>query len=359
MNFPKPALPLAAVLASLCTLACSQAQDAPDPDAFAEAAGLAASTATEGVGVKGAAEGWWFLRGELEHMAQGRFWEGDLAETTVTGADPAPVIKEYADELKALGVRLILVPVPPKAAVYPDKLTAVAMDADQPAAGAVHSGSGFLQRLTDVGVEAVDLEPVLRTLRASSADPVYCAQDSHWSPGTCQHVARAIADLIRDEPFVAEAAKAFGKPIVRTEGETLEIHGDLLSDAEKTSVPKESLPVSHVGTGDASSPAPLAIDETSPVLVVGDSHTLVFNEGASIGMHDKGAGLVDHLAAELGFPVDREASKGSGGDSARANVARRSKGEADLWEKKKVVIWVFSAREFSRGKWRTVPANVD
>lgn len=343
-------------------LACS-AQTSPNPnpnpDAFAEQAGLAATSAPTQMGVRGTDTNWWFLRNELEHMASGEFWKGDLATTTSTGTDPMPVIKKYADELSALGVRLILVPVPPKAAIYPDKFVPVAMDADQPAAGAIHTGSGFLQELTKLGVEVIDLEPEFSTLRSNSADSVYCAQDSHWSPATCQHTAKILADLIRGEAYVAEAASAFGQPIVRTEGETIDIHGDLLTDAEKAVEPKETLPISHVGTGSESAPTPLTIDKTSPVLVVGDSHTLVFNEGASVGMHDKGAGLVDHLAAELGFPVDREASKGSGADSARANVARRSKGEVDLWETKKVVFWVFSAREFSRGKWRPIPANVD
>lgn len=331
-----------------------------DPDAFAKEAGVAVAAAGPGIGVRGVAEGWWFLRSELESLAQGRFWEGDLSATTATGVDPVPVIAKYNGELEALGVRLVLCPVPAKAALYPEKLSAeVALDAGLPAPGSVHSLAPFLQQLDDLGVEVVDLEPMLRDLRESSGEQLYCAQDSHWSPATCRFVACILAELIRDESWAVAAREAFGEEIVRTDSEVLRIHGDLLTDAEKESEPEEELAISHVGTGSAKAPEPLDIDPSSPVLVVGDSHTLVFNEGADFGMHDRGAGLVDHLAAELGFPVDREASKGSGGDSARANVARRSKSEADLWEKKKVLFWVFSAREFSLGKWRPIPANVD
>lgn len=357
-------VPLLSLLA--CTLlSCSSGvaeESSGDPDAFTREAELAASASegAAGIGIEGAAAGWWFLRNELEHLAQGRFWERDFAESTVTGTNPVPVIVQYHEELEALGVRLILCPVPPKASIYPEKFSGeVAMNGDRPAEGAVHTLAPFLQTLTEAGVEVLDLEATFNELRAGSEDQLYCAQDSHWSPVTCRHVARLLAELCRDEPSVAAAKAAFSAEILRTQGETLHFHGDLLTEEEKGAEAKEELPVSHVGTGSAESPEPLATDPESPVLVVGDSHTLVFNEGASLGMHDVGAGLVDHLAAELGFPVDREASKGSGGDSARANVARRSKSEVDLWEKKKVVLWVFSAREFTRGKWRPIPANVD
>ena len=67
-------------------------------------------------------------------------------------------------------------------------------------------------------------------------------------------------------------------------------------------------------------------------------------------MHCHAGGLIDHLQADLGFAIDRMASKASGGYTARVDVARRAVQDKEMWGKKKVVIWCFSAREFTTGK---------
>jgi alginate O-acetyltransferase complex protein AlgJ len=89
----------------------------------------------------------------------------------------------------------------------------------------------------------------------------------------------------------------------------------------------------------------------SPILLLGDSHTLVFHAGED--MHGTGAGLADQLALELGFPVDVVGVRGSGATPARINLLRRK----DNLAGKKLVIWCFSAREFTEatGGWRLVP----
>ena len=70
-------------------------------------------------------------------------------------------------------------------------------------------------------------------------------------------------------------------------------------------------------------------------------------------MHARGAGLPDQLALELGFPVDLVGVRGSGATPARINLARRKGGLAG----KKLVVWVFGARELSEAAqgWAKVP----
>ncbi len=46
---------------------------------------------------------------------------------------------------------------------------------------------------------------------------------------------------------------------------------------------------------------PISPWRESPVLLLGDSHALVFHAGEDL--HGSGAGLADHLALSLGFPV--------------------------------------------------------
>ena len=83
----------------------------------------------------------------------------------------------------------------------------------------------------------------------------------------------------------------------------------------------------------------------SPVLMLGDSHTLVFDVGSDL--FATGAGLSSLLAASAGMPVDVMGVRGSGATPARINVYRRSKSDKNFLKKKKLFIWCFSAREFT------------
>ena len=70
-------------------------------------------------------------------------------------------------------------------------------------------------------------------------------------------------------------------------------------------------------------------------------------------MHATEGGLPDLLALELGMAVDLVAVRGSGATTPRINLARRG----DQLAGKNVVIWCFSAREFTESVtgWRTIP----
>jgi hypothetical protein len=95
-------------------------------------------------------------------------------------------------------------------------------------------------------------------------------------------------------------------------------------------------------------------DKTSPVVLLGDSHTLVFHSGEEL--HGTGAGLADQLAAELGIAVDVIGVRGSGATPARVNLLRRAKAQPGYLAGKKAVIWCFAAREFTESTgWSLVP----
>ncbi len=83
---------------------------------------------------------------------------------------------------------------------------------------------------------------------------------------------------------------------------------------------------------------------------MGDSHTLVFHDP---DLYARGAGLPDHLALHLGFPVDLVGIRGSASTTMRIELLRRR----DNLKGKKLVVWCFSCREFTESTtgWRKVP----
>lgn len=91
-----------------------------------------------------------------------------------------------------------------------------------------------------------------------------------------------------------------------------------------------------------------------PVLLLGDSHSLVFSVGGDL--HTTGAGLFDRLSADLGFAVDLLGVRGSGATPSRIKLYQRTLREPTMLATKKVVVWCLSARELTGSDgWRKIP----
>lgn len=292
--------------------------------------------------IRGEDRDWFFLVKELRHLASGRFWEPSPAEDSSGRIDQVPGIIEFRELLEARGIRLLLVPVPAKAAIYPDKLAGKFQRGDaEPLAP-------FLDQLRKGGVEVLDLEPVL--LDAAAADPgvlLYCRQDAHFSPLAAKKVAELIARTLA-LPVVESSDITFAG-----ETEDLSFIGDQVLGSEwEESVSGETLPMQKVAT---SAGVPVEPDPASSVLLMGDSHTLVFQAGEDNGMHSRGAGVFDHLAYCLGLAPDLVGVRGSGLVQARKQLFFRASAAPKYWENKKAVILLFSVREFTQSTDRPIP----
>jgi hypothetical protein len=323
------------------TMHCAGLQAVEPAEFIAACARLSAATGTTPVQGK---SGWLFFAPELRHLGAGKFW-GDRAAAVSNAskseyADPLPAILDFHEQLKSVGIELILVPVPAKALIYPDKLPGT------------FAGSGprldphhqeFYALLRDAGINVVDLVPAFVADREPS---LYCLRDTHWSGRACVIAARRIAAGLSSRPWLA----GLSKQTFATEERETEITGDLARLANPDAPAKEKLRLRFVGTPTD----PVPPDPQSPVLLLGDSHCLVFHDGGD--MHTRGAGLPDQLAAELGFAVDLVAVRGSGATPARVNLLRKARADTDYLARKKAVIWCFSVREFTESAgWQKVP----
>jgi hypothetical protein len=176
---------------------------------------------------------------------------------------------------------------------------------------------------------------------------VYCRTDSHYTPATCELMAKTIVARLKvDLPGLAAPAGAVSP--VAGAATKISIQGDLAT-AETT----ETLAFTPVQAS-ADSKSPPTTDPASPVLLLGDSHCLVFHAGGD--MLAAGGGLPDHLGAALGFMPDVIAVRGSGATSARINLYRKARKDAAYLTGKKVVVWCFAARDFTQADaWKAVP----
>ncbi len=305
---------------------------------------IAASADANGV-IKGK-DGWLFLQDELEHLGvSGFFGETVIADSKASKpefADPLPAIVDFNRQLQDRNIDLVFAVIPPKALIYSDKLP---VDIDPDTVVAVEKlYTDLYKELDKQGVHVLDLIPVFRNAKAKEL--LYCKTDTHYSGNGLRLVADELSNIIKKSKWYAGVAK--GK--FTTTDRELAIHGDLAA-MEKSDVREEIL-LSYVvddTTGKAITP-----DPESPVLLLGDSHTLVFSVGGDL--HSNGAGLFDQLSADLEFPIDRIGVRGSGATPSRIKLYQRSRKDARFLEHKKVIVWCLSARELTgTGGWRKIP----
>ena len=68
-------------------------------------------------------DGWLYSKNELAHLSAGELAGGKIVEHSKSSkkdnANPIPAMEAFNNELKELGVKLIVVPIPPKCAVVP------------------------------------------------------------------------------------------------------------------------------------------------------------------------------------------------------------------------------------------------
>lgn len=293
------------------------------------------------------ATGWLFFQPELRAVTSSPFW-GDRATAVSRSsnpkfADPLGPIVDFHTQLKAAGIELWIVPVPAKVCIYPELCrpipqghTAVRLDT---------SHAEFYQLLRGKGVSVVDLTDEFLKHKTNDVY-LYCQADSHWSGPGIQVAANSLATGVKKAAWYQGLARRQ----FRTEPQTVEIAGDLALLLNEKQPTKEKLALTRVVDSIGDQHSVVADDVASPVLLLGDSHTLVFHDPT---LYAEGCGLADHLAEQLGFAIDVIGVRGSGANAARLNWRRRP----DPLAGKKLIIWCFSMREFTENTdgWRQFP----
>lgn len=281
------------------------------------------ATARREVFVEGQ-DGWRFLPAELRFASK-------LASPGIE-SEVAPAISAIADfaaQLRADGVKLIVVPVPPKALLQAGKL---GVSAEQQSAMST-GWNNILAELGEREVTVIDLAPVF----AAAKDAPFCLRDSHWSGPGIALAAKELLPMLEHAGLEPEHPAGAPGPWTGTP-----INGDLGGDPEEVLLQFRKPPAHAAATAG------------SPLLLLGDSHLLVFHGGGDL--HTTGAGLPDQLAVALGSMPDVIGVRGSGATSSRVALARRARADAGYLSGKKIVVWCFAGREFTEAdSWKKIP----
>jgi len=279
-------------------------------------------------------DGWLFHEDEAPFLLAERI-VGRPAEGSV---DPLAEILRFRDQLRRAGRELIVVPVPAKLAIYPEKLLDLRIAPE--GARIDRAAAEFLDLLRHRGVRAVDLTPAFLAARQPDPDPLYPPANSHWSSRGALLAARAVADEVR--AALAASAPAALPAFAEVWGDE---EGDLGRRAGRGTaggrIPFDRVLLRQVAAG--AGLAPLPDDGRGPVLLLGDSNLLFLTNRRS--------GFPHLLGRELGFATPQIAVNAGGPTGARQKLARLPHRLAG----KRIVVWIFAGRQLAAGPlWKSV-----
>ena len=135
---------------------------------------------------------WLYYRQDVEFLVQ----PSPLDVRSAKLDNPVQAILKFRDQLKAKGVELLVVIVPGKPSIYPERLTG----RKSRAGNSIRShGKVILDSLAKLGLHTVDLYTPLLTAKVGDADlgPLYLNDDTHWTPRGAELAAAVIALNVR------------------------------------------------------------------------------------------------------------------------------------------------------------------
>ena len=296
-------------------------------------------------------EDWLFYNQDVDYLLQppytdGRFYKGTF-DTLIAGKrvnirNPLVAMEDFRDRLKERGIALLIVPIPGKPSIYPEKLHRGVRG--QP----VSPTLALLDDLRDRGFQVADLFTPLLKAKAEGAPQLYLKRDTHWSPQGMDVAAEAVSSRIRSLLPDADTA-ALGPqdsstffPRYMIKDTTVERWGDI---AEMTKVPdrRKIWPNESVTAGritEAATGAPYKDDPASSILWLGDSYSRIYQTDAP-----GSAGIIAHVAYKLNKPLASIVNDGGASTVVRQQLARRG----ELLQGKKLVVWTFVERDLRFG----------
>ena len=294
-------------------------------------------------------DGWLFFRRDVESVTTRGLLDPDVLErrrasgdewTTPPQPDPRPAILQFRDTLAAQGITLIVLPVPVKPTVHPERLARGFASPPDPPANP--DQARLLQELRVTGVRVLDPSPLLYQSAQGGATQ-YLGTDTHWRPEAMEMVAQALADEIR-----AAGVEAGSDPGYRAQAADVTSRGDILAmldlPADQSFTAAETVTIRRITAADGS---PWRASRDADVLVLGDSFSNIYSlESMGWGT---AAGFVEQLSFALRRPLDRIVQNDAGAYATREILRREG---AERLRGKKVVVWQFAARELVFGDWR-------
>jgi hypothetical protein len=326
---------------------------------------------------------WLFYRPDLRYLVEPDRLEADTSgskwvhppDRSTHCESVEKAILRFHDQLKERNITLVVMPVPGKPSVYPDRVTGRAVGSERQFRSPTLALLDGLQRQ---GVVTVDLFAAFQTARENggltkNTGELYLARDTHWTPRGAQLAAQTVAAKLAAMSLAPATKKEF-----RTQGVAVTRWSDILDMMQipglRGTFAPETVLCEQVLDPALGPMVPGASDrpgtycypgQQAAVLVLGDSFCRIYQypEPQSLGempatagtarpaesgakrLLPGSAGFISHLALALKSPVDAIVSDGG----AATDVRRKLSTNPEILEGKRVVVWEFVERDIASG----------
>jgi hypothetical protein len=265
-------------------------------------------------------------------------------------------IVDFAAQLAERNIRLVVVPIPGKATIHPEKLSAgsvafadpltppVVADLAKQVGEAWKQGKAKDETLAPIVIDATGR---IWQRKLETGEDQFLKTDSHWTHAAMTAIAKSVAKeiLATGMPVAPEELVAEGKEISSVGDTALMLELPASSPLRQS----QSMTIEQIKTRDGN---PWRANRDSPVLVLGDSYSNIYSaDGLGWG---GGAGFAEQLSVQLNHRVDKSARNDAGAKSARRMLVAEAAKSPGWLDGKKIIIWVMAAREFVRGDWSSV-----
>src|SRR5688572_3897427 len=290
---------------------------------------------------------WLFSAAELLQLSRMR------STSAATGA-----IADYAQQLRSRNIDLIVVPVPPKALIYPDKISRAAKVPKKSRRPARLDSllKAAMDDLASRKIKVVDLTPAFIAHREDKEGTVFPRTSNTWSPYGVKIAVKEIADALRD-------SKSGGRGSVTgisAEPVTLTFIGNLATGGDGAVKP-ETIQTNKVGRISGDKVRSLAFNTSGgSLLLMGDGNVLAWREANNPpGSRGAFCSLAEQLAAELQLIPDVLAHTGDGRNSPRLRILRERTSGHSMLGSTRTVVWVVSALDLAAPNWQRVPLQLE
>ncbi len=238
-------------------------------------------------------DGWLFYKPGVQYLIE-PWLAGTDSLKDQSGA--VSVIRSFHDQLAAAGIKLLVVPAPGKASIYPEMLTSRAGNIKAPVSS---NTLELISQLEDAGIEVVNLFEVFSQACAGQSSAgytgLYLSQDTHWSPEGIRLAAESVGKRIFALGWIKKGTVEYDlKPV------TIQRYGDILRMMKMPQIKRVYVPEKILCTQvvNRESGEPYSDNPDSEILVLGDSFLRIFEQD-----EPGSGGFIAHLAHELKNPM--------------------------------------------------------
>jgi alginate O-acetyltransferase complex protein AlgJ len=307
---------------------------------------------------------WLMYRPDVEYLTSRGFLDPALlkvrkragdSDTEAVQPDPVRAIVDFNNQLGAMGIRLIVMPVPVKPMLHPEKIssrynqgTSTLQNPSYPA---------FRAALQRAGVMLFDATAGMLADKANTGRAQYLETDTHWTPQAMDAAARRLSAVIRDRVSLPSRTPV-GYQQQRLEvGNFGDIAAMLKLPAKQKLFEPQRVTVDQVKQPDGS------LWQAQPgadVLLLGDSFSNMYSsresfptEGSYRGRGwGEAAGFGEQISFYLKRPLDTLINNAGGSHVTREALVRLLRQDSKRFANTRLVIWEFSMRDLLSGDWK-------